>query len=112
MLKPVAALCLLCFTCSALATVQCGPFIIEMTRPDVFFVNSAKATKVRTTFTGKAGDRSNVTYRWLVKNTRAPGILAMEHRYEHGKPVLKVDVVPTRSQPIRISGDYDCKTQN
>ncbi|MCX8961730.1 hypothetical protein EHW64_11415 [Erwinia psidii] len=108
MLKPVIAACLLCVASSSVATVQCGPFSIAMAQPGVFFVNHVKAMQVTTRYTGKPGDSGNVRYYWIVNNTHAPGKLAMEHQYAQGKATLNVDVVRTRSQPIRISGDYDC----
>ncbi|MFC0139415.1 hypothetical protein ACFFJN_04505 [Erwinia mallotivora] len=112
MFRFAVACCLLSFTSYATATVECGPFTIDTPQSGVFLVNHAKATKVKTTWSGKPGDTDNVRYHWIVKNTRAPGKLAMENRYQQGVATLHVEVVPTPSQPVRISGDYDCKAMN
>lgn len=109
MLKQALAVTLMMFyASSALAAVQCGPFTIKSEPHGGFYVNNAKAERVKTTFTGKSGDTDNVRYHWIVKNTRAPGKLAMEQTYVHGKATLNVEIVRTSSQQVRLSGDYDC----
>lgn len=106
--QATVALFMLMFTSSALAAVQCGPFTIKPEPHGGFYINNAKAERVKTTFTGKKGDTDNVRYHWIVKNTRAPGKLAMTQTNAHGKATLQVEVVRTSSQQIRLSGDYDC----
>ena len=95
-------------TMPVLAAVQCGPFHLVKHQDGTLYVNEARPKTQKVTFTGKQGDYDNVKYHLVVKNTKAPGMLAMDNLYQNGKATLNVEVVRTSASQIRLSGSYDC----
>lgn len=93
----------------ALAAFQCGPFKLEPQQDGAIFVNGVKPEKQTMTYTAKKGDRENVAYHLLVKNTKAPGMLALDHVYHNGTATLKAEIVRTSSSQIKLTGSYDCE---
>lgn len=96
-------------TTPVFAAVQCGPFHLVKHQDGTLYVNEARPETQKITFTGKQGDYDNVKYHLVVKNTKAPGMLAMDNFYQNGKATLNVEVVRTSASQIRLSGSYNCE---
>lgn len=110
MIKNVMAFTLMLVSLSpAIAAMQCGPFKLEQQQDGLFLVNGVKPKKQTLTFTGKKGDDQNAAYRLLVKNTKAPGMLTLDHVYHNGTATLKAEIVRTSSSQIKLTGFYDCE---
>lgn len=111
MIKMIFATMLMAASCSVThAALQCGPFKLETQQDGAIFVNGVKPKKQTVSWSGAKGDKDNVAYHLVVKNTKAPGMLAMDNIYHQGTPTLKAEVVRTSSSQIRLTGSYDCET--
>lgn len=110
MIKNIMAFSLMVISLApAKAALQCGPFKLEPQQDGAIFVNGVKPEKQRISYTGKKGDDKNVAYHLLVKNTKAPGRLSLDHVYHNGVATLKAEIVRTSSSQIKLTGFYDCE---
>lgn len=95
---------------ASFAAMQCGPFYLKANQDGWIYVNGERPETQKITFLKHKDDYDNVKFQWLVKNTKAPGMLGMDHIYHDGKAILNVEVIRTSMNQTRIFGTYDCES--
>ena len=88
--------------------MQCGPFTLSSSYDGFMHINNVRPESQKFKFLGAQDDYSNLSYRWMVQRSDAPGWFGMDYVKRNGKAILNVEAIRSNMDQPRVFGSFDC----